>query len=191
MTRKKDRQAGFSYIDVMIALVIMMVGILAMVGALSANLVRSLESEKRTLAKQLALSTIESIISAKEIRRVGVVEGWQSLRNVQASVPTGEINGIFLNGFNPIREEVGWDGVAGTADDACAGTGPCTVAGQPTNSSPIVTGFQRQIVISDIDDPERQSPPNPITRRQIDVTIRYFVNQATRTESMSTMITNY
>lgn len=65
MTRKKDRQAGFSYIDVMIALVIMMVGILAMVGALSANLVRSLESEKRTLAKQLALSTIESIISAK------------------------------------------------------------------------------------------------------------------------------
>lgn len=110
---------------------------------------------------------------------------------MQASVPTGEINGIFLNGFNPIREEVGWDGVAGTADDACAGTGPCTVAGQPTNSSPIVTGFQRQIVITDIDDPERQSPPNPITRRQIDVTIRYFVNQATRTESMSTMITNY
>ena len=72
MRINKD-QSGFSYIDVMIAIVIMMVGILAMVGALSANLVRSMESERRVMAKQLALSTIESIISAKEIEREGVV----------------------------------------------------------------------------------------------------------------------
>jgi hypothetical protein len=188
---KKRSDAGFSYIDVMIALVILLIGVLSMVGALSANLVRSMESERRTMAKQLALSTIESIISAKEIRRPGVVDGWESLRNVQTGLPIGEINGIFLNGYCPVRTDVGWDGVAGTVDDGCAGSGACTVSGRPPNASPLMQGFQRQIVITDIDDPERPHPPNPITRRRIDVTIKYFVNQATRSESTSTLITNY
>lgn len=191
MSNRKNSQSGFSYIDVMIAIVIMMVGILAMVGALSANLVRSMESEKRVLAKQLALSTIESINSAKEIERPGVVDGWDSLKNVMTSVPAGEINGIFVTGYNPVREELGWDGVAGTVDDACPGAGACIVSGRPANTSPIRYGFQREIVITDIADPERPTPPNPITRRRIDVNIKYFVNQATRNETASTIITAY
>jgi type II secretory pathway pseudopilin PulG len=191
MLNKSKKESGFSYVDVMIALVIMLIGVLSMVGALSANIVRSLESEKRTMAKQLALSTIESIVSAKDIERPGVVDGWESLRNVQTGLPTGEINGIFLTGFNPVRTDVGSDGVAGTADDACSGSGSCTVSGEPANTSPLMKGFQRQIVITDVDDPERPHPPNPITRRRIDVTIKYFVNQATRTELTSTLITNY
>lgn len=189
--KKLQQQSGFSYIDVMVAIVIMMVGVLAMVGALGANLIRSMESEKRIMAKQLALSTIESIIAAKEIERPGVVDGWNSLRNVLAVVPAGENNGIFVTGFNPVRTDIGWDGVAGTVDDACPGSGACVVSGRPDNTSALVNGFQRQIVISDIADPERPSPPNPITRRRIDVTIKYFVNQATRQETTSTIITNY
>ncbi len=185
------KQSGFSYIDVMIAIVIFMVGVLAMVGALSANLVRSMESEKRIMAKQIALSTIESIMSAKDIERPGVVDGWESLRNVQGSVQSGEVNGIFVTGFNPIRTDEGWDGVAGTIDDACAGSGACSVTGRPDNTSAIMYGFLRQITITDVADSERPSPPNPITRRRIDVTIRYFVNQATRSETASTIITNY
>ena len=143
------------------------------------------------MAKQLALSTIESIISAKEIQQPGVVDGWDSIRNVQGSVPVGDVNGIFLNGTNPVRVEVGADGVAGTADDACSGSGACNVTGEPSNTSALVNGFQRQIVITDVADSERPSPPNPITRRRIDVTITYFVNQATRQETTSTIVTNY
>jgi len=191
MRIKKRGQEGFSYIDVMIAIVIMMIGILAMVGALAANIVRSMESEKRIMAKQLALSTIESITSAKDIERVGVVDGWDSLRNVMGSVPAGETNGIFVTGYNPVRVDSGWDGVAGTVDDACSGSGPCTVSGRTTNTSALMNGFQREIVITDVADSERPSPPNPITRRRIDVNIRYFVNQATRQETASTIITNY
>lgn len=191
MSKLHQRSAGFSYIDVMVAIVIMMIGVLAMAGALSANLVRSMESEKRTKAKQLALSSIESIVSAKEIQRPGVVEGWDSLRNVMTSVPSGEINGIFLTGFNPVRTDVGWDGVVGTADDACAASGPCNVAGGPSNTDTPLLGFMRQISITDIADPERPTPPHKIMRRRIDVTIRYFVNQATRTETTSTIISNY
>ena len=191
MTMKTTKQSGFSYIDVMIAIVIMMVGVLAMAGALSANLIRSMESEKRVMAKQLALSTIESIVSAKDIERPGVVDGWDSIRNVQTSLPAGDINGIFLTGYNPVRLDEGWDGVAGTVDDACSGSGACTVTGRPDNTSALVNGFQRQIVITDVADSERPSPPNPVTRRRIDVNIKYFVNQATRNETASTIITNY
>ena len=191
MRIRKRGQEGFSYIDVMIAIVIMMVGVLAMVGALAANLIRSMESERRIMAKQVALSTIESITSAKDIQRPGVVDGWDSLRNVMGSVPTGEINGIFVTGYNPVRVDSGWDGVAGTVDDACAGSDPCVVTGRPNNTSALMMGFQREIVITDVADPERPSPPNPITRRRIDVNIKYFVNQATRNETASTIITNY
>ncbi len=189
--KRVSKQDGFSYIDVMIAIVIMLVGVLALVGALAANVVRSLESEKRTIGKQLALSTIESIMAAKDIERPGVVDGWDSIQNVQTSVPVGEINGIFVTGYTPVRVEEGWDGVYGTVDDACLGSGSCAVSGRPTNTSALIPGFQREIVITDIADPERPSPPNPVTRRRVDVNIKYFVNQATRTVTESTILTHY
>lgn len=191
MTSRKPNEKGFSYIDVMIAIVIMMVGVLALVGALTANLVRSFEAERRIIAKQMAMSTIESITSAKEINRPGVLDGWDSIRNQIASPPAGTVNGVFLNDWCPIREEMGYDGVAGTADDACAGTGPCTVSGRPSNTSPVIAGYQRQIVITDVPDPERPTPPNAITRRRVEVTVRFYVNQAVRTETATTIVANY
>jgi type II secretory pathway pseudopilin PulG len=190
MMRRKAKQDGFSYIDVMIAIVILMVGVLGLVSALLANLVRSYESEKLIMAKQLALSTVESIISAKELKRDGVVDGWLSIRNVIEPAPVGEVNGIFLTGMNPVREDMGWDGVAGTVDDACVATGPCEVDGRTTNESEIIRGFEREIIIEDLLDPERP-PPNPISRRTITVNVRYAVNQAVRTQSVSTILTNY
>jgi prepilin-type N-terminal cleavage/methylation domain-containing protein len=189
-TQSPQKQAGFSYIEVMIALVILLVGVLGLTSALSANLIRSYESEKRIIAKQTALSTIESMISARDIQRFGSISGWETIGNVGTNPVSGVNQGIFLTGFTPIREDLGWDGVAGTADDACAGTGNCTVNGK-TNSSKIVSGFQRKIVITDIEDPDRPSPRNAIARRSIEVTIRYTINQITRDEVMSTIITNY
>lgn len=190
MTRRKSKQDGFSYIDVMIALVILMVGVLALVSALLANLLRSYESEKLILAKQMALSTVESIISAKELKRPGVVDGWLSIRNVINPAPVGEPNGIFVTGWNPVRENMGWDGVAGTIDDACVATGPCIVTGRTTNTSAVVQGFEREVIITDLEDPERPAP-NPISRRTVTVNVRYAVNQGFRTQSVTTILTNY
>ena len=185
--KNRQNQAGFSYIEVMIALVILLIGVLGMASALSANLIRSYASEKQIVAKQAAVSTFESIISARDIKRVGAVEGWHTIGNVGTNPVAGVNAGIFLTGFNPIREDLGWDGVAGTADDACAGSGSCTVNGK-TNASDILSGFERQIVITDIADPER---PDAIKRRKIEITIRYRVNQLTRDEVMSTIVTDY
>lgn len=194
MKIKKNKENGFSYIDVIIAIVILTIGILAMVSALTASLIRSYESEKRVVAKQLALSTIESIISAKEIERAEetgaeVIKGWNSIRNIQNIAEP--IDGIFMNGWRPVREENGWDGIAGTIDDGCDAPGVCAVANRTTNNSKVIEGLQRRIVITDIEDPERPSPPNEITRRRIDVTISFSLNQAIREETVSTIIAKY
>jgi len=190
--RFKKTEAGFSYIDVMIALVILMVGILASVAALTANLVRSLETEKRVAAKQIALSTIESIFSARDIAKTGSISGWNTVGNIGTNPDNnGVMQGIFMTGFRPIRQDLGWDGVAGTIDDACDDGAACQVSGRPDNNSEIVKGFERRIVITDVPDPERPSPPHAVSRRRIDVTVRYFVNQLRLEQTVSTIITNY
>lgn len=192
MMRSKPNESGFSYIDVMIALVILMVGILASVAALTANLVRSLETEKQVVAKQIALSSIESIFSARDIAKTGGLSGWNSVGNVGTNPDNnGVMQGIFMTGFRPIRQDLGWDGVAGTIDDGCDEGGACQVSGRPDNNSEVLKGFERQIVITDLQDPERPSPPHAVSRRRIDVTIRYYVNQLRLEQTVSTIITNY
>jgi len=193
--QKKFRQCenGFSYIDVMIAVVILMIGVIALAATLTANLVRSFETEKQIAAKQVAVSTIESIISARDINRTNfnlnqASSGWATVANVD---PTDEESrGIFLNGWTPIREDFGLDGVAGTADDACPANSFCDVEGYQ-NTSPEIPGFERLIVITDVNDPERPTPPNPIARKRIDISIRYRINQALRRQDVSTLISNY
>lgn len=189
---QKPNERGFSYIDVMIAVVILMVGILASAAALTANLVRSYETEKQVVAKQIALSTIESIFSARDIARTGAISGWNSIGNIGSNPDAGGTpQGVFLTNFCPIRQDFGWDGVAGTVDDACPAGSACQVSGRPDNTSPVINGFERRIVITDLQDPDRPSPPQPISRRRIDVTVRYNVNQLQREQTVSTIITNY
>lgn len=189
---QKSNERGFSYIDVMIALVILMVGILASVAALTANLVRSFETEKQAIAKQIALSTIESIFSAREIARPGSVAGWGAVGNVGTNPDSnGNMQGVFLIGFRPVREDMGWDGVAGTADDGCDAGSPCQVGSDPANTSEVVGGYDRRIVITDLQDSERPTPPHPISRRRVDVTVRYYVNRLQREQTVSTIITDY
>lgn len=184
-------EAGFSYIDVMIAMMIMLIGVLALASALAANLVRSYETDKQIVAKQLALSTIESIITARNIQRPGTVEGWKSIGNIGSNVENGVAHGIFVTGWAPIRENLGWDGIAGTADDACPAGSGCNVAGRPANNSQVMTGFERRINVIDVQDSERPTPPNPITRRRIEVKIKYYSKGVSREQTVSTMLTDY
>lgn len=191
-SKKRTRlEKGFSYIEVMIALVILLVGVLQMASALTANLLRSYETEKRIVSKQIALSTIESIISARDIARTGAIEGWDSVGNVGNNPVDGTARGIFLNGWCPIREDLGWDGVAGTADDACPAASICDVGDTPPNTSAVIKGFERQVIITDLADSERPSPPYPIARRRVDINIRYYFNSIARIETVSTIVTNY
>jgi type II secretory pathway pseudopilin PulG len=194
--KKRNFEEGFSYIDVMVGMVILLIGITGLVSAITASVLRSHETKQHLVAKQIASSTLESIFSARDVGMPGGIDGWLKVGNVGANPDptTGTPQGIFLTGFCPIRKDAGWDGVVGTVDDACPVGGPCSEGVHPANASAVTEGFYRMIEITDINDPDRPSPPfgtNPFMIRRIDITIKYPGAGGIREEKVSTIITNY
>lgn len=184
-------QSGFSYIDVMVAITILLIGILGATGALTMSLLRSQENDKKALAKQLAYSTLESIFTARDMRKPHALEGWAQIGNVGTNMVDGDYKGVFLTGWTPIRRDPGLDGVFGTADDGCAGTGGCTNFDQTVNNSQIINDYERKVEIIDLETPNRPVEYWGILRRQVDVTVRYRINQLWRQEKVSTVITRF
>ncbi|MBK8467088.1 MAG: hypothetical protein IPL32_14805 [Chloracidobacterium sp.] len=177
---KSRSQEGFSYIDVMIAIVILMVGILALLSGISGSVLQTRGQEQQLLAKQYATSAMESIMSVKETDPTRL--GWDAVGNVGSNPnPSGTPQGIFLTGFQPVETEAGPDEVIGTADD----------------NGTVVQGLQRQIVITDICDPDRPSPvctpPGTLATRirSVVVTVTYNVGALQRQETVRTVLTKY
>lgn len=174
-------QDGFSYIDVMIALVILMFGILSMMAALSFSLVQAAGHEQQLVAKQIATSTLESIMAVKETDPTRL--GWPAVGNVGSNPDAaGVAQGIFSVGFQPVRENAGPDQIVGTPDD----------------SGTALSQLQRRIVITDICDPDRPSPiicnpagTLPVRMRSVTVTVTYNVGGLQRQEQVATVLTDY
>jgi len=173
---KRTSEKGFTYIEVMCAIVILMVGILAQLSAISLSMLRQRESEKQTLARQYASSTLESIFAARDLGNEGGLTNFNAINNT-----TAHAEGIFLPDWTPIREDSGIDGIQGTADDACAANTSCQV-GTYTNSSEVLTDFGRRIAITDITENGR------VKKRRVEVTIRFYVGQLQREQTMATII---
>ncbi len=178
---KRRSEAGFSYIDVMAGLVILMVGILALLSGISGSILQAKGHEQQLLAKQVATSTMESIMSVKETDPARL--GWPAVGNVGTNPNALGVNqGIFVNGLQPVFLNAGPDEVIGTADD----------------NGPQVLGLQRQIVITDVCDPDRPSPIicNPagtarVRIRSVAITIIYNVGGLQRQEVLTTVLTDY
>lgn len=178
-----NRQAGFSYIDLMISMLIFLIGILAMTGSLAANRMRATIIEKQLVAKQLGLSSLESILAAKELKPSEEVSGWDTIGNVGSNLVGGVNRGVFETDFRPIRQGAGTDGIIGTADDACTNTTTACSG----NSSPVVAGFARKVEISDISSTDYTT----VRQRNLTVTIRYQVNGKNMEEVIKTIVTDY
>lgn len=180
--KQGKNEKGFSLIETVLALVILLVGILATMGAISYGVLSMQESEKRVLAKEVARSTMETIFSIRDMQafdpQTGESYNWETLQ-----IASGTNGGVFLDGWRPIRENPGSDGIFGTADDACDAPNPC-VSGTYTNSSAVVSGLTRRIEIFDI------TENNVVRKRRITVSVRYFVGQLQRDEVESTIVAN-
>ena len=173
-------ESGFSYIDVMIALVILLVGILALLSGLSGSILQARGQEQQLLAKQIATSTMESIMSVKETDPARL--GWNAVGNVGSNLDAnGNPQGIFVTGIQTVKTDAGPDEVIGTSDDT--GT--------------VVPNMERRIVITDLCDPDRPSsictPAGTfrIKFRSVDVTVTYNVGALQRQEKISTVLTDY
>ena len=199
-------EAGFSIIDVMIAIVILTIGILGTLSALTTSVILNRSQQQQLQARQYAASTMESIMAIKETAANNTVLGtagkqlsWDNIGNVGTNSVNGVPQGIFLIGANDIKNGAGLDQVYGTADDA--GAGPDQIFGTADDDNSVVPNFQRTIVITDICDPARPSPApvcpagstgtSPVMFRQVTVTITYFVNQLQRQETLTTVLANY
>jgi Tfp pilus assembly protein PilV len=183
--KRESGQDGFSYFDVIIAILVTSVGILAMTGALTANLIRAHGMTNQVFAKQMANSTLESVFAARDIAKTGALDGWDAVGNVGSNPVDGVPKGIFVAGWTPIRERTGTDGVFGTADDACAAGSTCP--GETTTNN-AVSGYERQIVITDISD---ASLGTAIRKRRVEVSIRYRVSGLVFQETLSSNIADY
>jgi type II secretory pathway pseudopilin PulG len=171
---KSNGEAGFSYIDVMIGITILLVGILAMIAAMTGAIAMTTAGEQQLVAKQYALSTLEAVFSARDISSLG----FDTIRNVSGG-------GIFPDGRQNIWPTFGRDGIVGTADDPY---GPDGAPSSGDEGAPL-DGFDRQIIVTDIPDPTR--PSAPISLRQIDVTIFYTAGARARQETVTTYIADY
>ncbi len=178
MKKKITEQDGFTYMEVMISVVILTVGIMAQLSALSLSMLRASEAEKRNTARQIASSTIESIFAARDLGNANGINNWDAV-----NLDSVNSNGIFKSGWHPIRESAGQDGIHGTADDACGYNATCQAGGY-TNDSAIIDGFERKIEIIDVN----ETGVIKVKKRRIEVKMRYYVGQLRREETLSTLL---
>ena len=179
-----NNEQGFSYIDVIMAIMITSIGVLAMTGALTTNLIRAHGMTSQVKAKQVASSTLESVFAARDIARSGGLEGWDAIGNVGSNPVLGVPKGVFLVGWNPVREKNGPDGVAGTADDACSATATCPGA---IGLNPVLPGVERRIVITDMNDATFAT----IRKRNVEITVRFKVSNLVFEEKTTSIVADY
>jgi prepilin-type N-terminal cleavage/methylation domain-containing protein len=108
-TDAPNAEGGFSLIEVMIAIVVMSVGLLAVVASLATALAATQSGEEDLIARQKALEAMESIYTARNSQQIPF-----------AAVANKSNGGIFTDGATALLC-AGPDGLVGTADDV-----PCT-----------------------------------------------------------------
>ncbi|MGH9494244.1 MAG: type IV pilus modification PilV family protein [Candidatus Sulfotelmatobacter sp.] len=101
----QNRQGGFTLIEVMIAIVVMSVGLLAVIASFATAVAHTQSAEEDLIARQKTLEAMESIYTARNSQQVP----FASIANVASG-------GIFLGGALPLKC-AGPDGLVGTADD--------------------------------------------------------------------------
>lgn len=114
----KRTQQGFSLIEVMISMAILVIGLVSLLGVFGIAMAATQTSQQNTIAKQLANEAMEGILTARETSNIT----WAQINNTGAG-------GIFVAGFTPIYNP-GVDGIIGTVDDVAAGLQTMDVPGQ-------------------------------------------------------------
>src|SRR5271170_5942403 len=116
--RKHQNQRGFTLIEVMIAIAVMTIGILAVLASFATAIAATESAQEDLIARHKALDAMESIYTARNSQQLP----FSAINNTAAG-------GIFLPGALPLKC-AGPDGLVGTGDDVAC-TAPDTGAACP------------------------------------------------------------
>src|SRR5260370_5841268 len=89
----RERQQGFTLVEVMILVVIVTVGLVSMLAVFGLSLAATQTAQEDMIAKQLASQTLESIFTARDTSQIT----WNQIQNVSNG-------GIFVDGFTQILD---------------------------------------------------------------------------------------
>lgn len=126
MFRKRDAESGFTLIETLIALSVLIVGALGMASVFSQGLKGAISSPNELIATQKAAEAVESVFSARDSHTLT----WAQVRNVAAG-------GVFVDGATPMNLS-GKDGILNTGD------------AEETLEDPSLAGFTRTVQIADL-----------------------------------------
>ncbi len=156
--------AGFTLLEVVIAMLLMLIGLLSLAGAVTYALRASGQGHSTTDAKLIITGTLEQIEALRNSKQLN----YSQIANTGSVVNPGTyIFGGFSTGFNPVSSQPGCDGVSGTSDDlrTAGADGICGNADDVTDNSLALPGYTRQIEISQL-----EGNPN---LKKVRVTLRY------------------
>ncbi len=177
-TTAGDRQQGFALLETLIAIVVLMIGLLAVLATFAMAIGNTNTVQLDSVARQKTTEAMEGIFTARQTSQIA----FDKIQNV------GNGTGIFTAGYTAMTDP-GPDGLDGTGDDVPAAPirlpGPTGVI---TNTAADVLvnlgNFTRQIQIANV-------PGNPNVR-QITVSVRYPVPQGWyKTYQVQALISSY
>lgn len=183
-------QRGFSLVEVMIAIAILNIGILALVAAIATAIATTQNAQENLIARQKALEAMESIYTARNTQQVSFTQ----IANTAGG-------GIFTGGTTQLKC-AGADGLVNTTDDVnCPASGPCPagvecvtlpgpdgVLGTADDVPMSLANFNRQIAISNVLNPDGTINQ---TLKQIVVTVTYQSNGGTHTYTVDGLISAF
>ena len=165
---KRTEERGFSLIEMIIAIGIITIGILSLAATLGFSIITSNRVKQVTLAKYIAVTTMETIISTRESQ----VLPFSSIGPQSGSNPNG-----FVTGVQPVRN-AGVDHIYGTTDDD--GDLVYTIGPNSTNLqfdgagdekvNLTQIGYRREITVTDLNDPDTG---RPLGLKQIQIKVYY------------------
>jgi type II secretory pathway pseudopilin PulG len=192
--RKQQSEQGFTILEVMIAVVVMTIGILAVMASFATAIAATASAQEDLVARHKALDALESIYTARNSQQLP----FASINNIANG-------GVFKSGAQALLC-AGPDGLVGTADDvactapdtgaACPGgveclvlPGPDGVLGTADDVTQTLSNFTRTITFNPVD-----LPTGGVNTNLIAVTVAVSYTKAgwpARTYSVNGLISSY
>lgn len=177
------RDDGFSLIEVMFAMFVIMVGMLATAMTIVNGIAAVFYTQEQLIAKQKAREALESVFTARSTQNVT----FDQIQN------TNQSGGIFLAGFQSIRG-MGVDGISNTSDDAATAVqavnfpGIDGLLGTADDEVVALTNYERKITIASVLDTDGHVDPDI---RQISVEVRFQVNHIWRSVTVRSYVSRF